>query len=132
MLKAGQTILLPKPGQDTLHLWVIVLASDPVTHEIVIVNLTTQRHQSDGTVVLQPGAHPFVQHATVVFYADARISDAKLIAAAIEAGTFRTHDDCSPELLFRIQQGLFASPHTPKKVKSFAATRLKYIPPLSS
>ena len=73
MLKAGQTILLPKPGLATLHLWVVAIAPDSASYDAVIVNFSTQRHQSDNTVVLQPGDHPFVQHATVVFFADARL-----------------------------------------------------------
>lgn len=125
MLKAGQTILLPKPGQATLHLWVIVLAPDPASQETVIVNLTSQRTHSDTTVVVQPGEHPFVQHPTVVFFADARIVDANHIAAAMKAGTFHTHQDCSAALLLKIQQGLLASTMTPQKVKLFAGRQPK-------
>jgi len=125
MLKAGQTILLPKPGQETMHLWVVVVAPDPASHETVIVNLTTQRPHSDNTVVLQLGAHPFVLHPTVVVFADARIVDAKPLMALMKAGTFQAHQDCSPVLLLRIQQGLLASAHTPQKVKTFVGQRLK-------
>lgn len=125
MLKAGQTILLPKPGHATLHLWVIVLAPDSVTHETVIVNLTSQKPHSDNTVVLQPGEHPFVQHPTVVFFADARIVDAKHITAAMQADTGQPHQDCSAALLLKIQQGLFVSIMTPQKVKFFTDSRLK-------
>ena len=125
MLKAGQTILLPKPGHSTPHLWVVLLAPDPVSHETVIVNLTSQKTHSDNTVVLQPGEHPFVQHPTVVFFADARIVDAKHIAAAMEAGTFQSHQDCSAALVLRIQHGLLASTMTPQKVKLFAGRQSK-------
>lgn len=124
MLKAGQTLLLPKPGQTTPHLWVVVVAPDPASHETVLVNLTTLRSHSDNTVVLQPGDHPFVQHTTVVFFADARIVEAKAIAAALKSGIFQSHQDCSAPLLLRIQHGLFASPHTPQKVKTFVTRRL--------
>lgn len=120
MLKAGQTILLPNPGQASLHLWIVLFAPDSVTHETVIVNLTTQRTHSDTTVVLQPNEHAFVQHPTVVFYADARIVDAKHLVALMEAGAFPAHQDCSPAILLKIQQGLCVSPHTPQKVKAFA------------
>lgn len=120
MLKAGQTILLPKPGQDTAHLWVVVVSVNEKTNETVIVNLTTQRTHSDTTVVLQKGEHPFVQHPTVVHYIDARIIDAKQLERAIEAGTFRSHSDCTQATLQRIQEGLFTSPFTPQKVKLFA------------
>jgi len=124
MLTAGQTILLPKPGHDTAHLWVVVVSASKITGEAVIVNLTTQRTHSDPTVILQPGDHPFVQHATVAFFADARIVDGRLLAKGVEACTFRKHVDCSPALLQRIQEGLFSSPHTPNKVKVFAGNQL--------
>ena len=50
MLKAGQTLLLPKPGHDVSHIWVLVLSSDPVTMETVMVNVTTRRAHSDSTL----------------------------------------------------------------------------------
>lgn len=124
MLKAGQTILLPKPGQDTYHLWVILLAQEPAMNETVMVNLTTQREHSDKTTILQTGDHPFVVHTTAVHYADARIVDARKIAAALENGAFPTHCDCSGALLDKIRSGLFASPFTPGKVKTYVAQRL--------
>lgn len=125
MLKAGQTILLPKPGHSTPHLWVVLLAPDPVSNETVIVNLTSQKTHSDNTVVLNPGEHPFVQHPTVVFFADARIVDAKLVAAAMQAGAFQALDNCSDAMLLKIQQGLLASSLTPQKVKLFASRQPK-------
>lgn len=124
MLKAGQTLLLPKPGHDVSHLWVLILCSDPVTMETVIVNLTTQRSHSDTTLVLQPGDHPFVKHPSVVHYGDARIVDGRPIEAALMAGTFPAHSDCSPDLLHRIQEGLLTSPFTPGKVKMYVRRRL--------
>lgn len=125
MLKAGQTILLPKPGQTALHLWIVLFAPDPATHETVIVNLTSLRTHSDTTAILQPGEHGFVQHPTIVFYADARLVDAKQLLALIKAGTFQSHQDCSAALLLKVQQGLLASPMTPQKVKLFAARQPK-------
>ncbi len=70
MLQAGQTILLPKPGSDIAHLWVVLTAPD-VTGTVVLVNFTTQRAHSDPTLILQPGDHRFIKHPTAVHYADA-------------------------------------------------------------
>lgn len=124
MLKAGQTLLLPKPGHDVSHLWVLVLSSDPVTMETVIVNMTTQRSHSDSTLVLLVGEHPFVRHPSVVHYEDARIVDGRAIEAALLAGTFPALSDCSAALLKRIQEGLLNSPFTPGKVKTYVRHRL--------
>jgi len=124
MLKAGQTLLLPKPGHDVSHIWVLVLSSDPVTMETVMVNVTTRRAHSDSTLVLQAGEHPVVKHPSVVHYGDARIVDGRAIEAALGAGTFPAHSDCSAALLKRIQEGLLASPFTPGKVKTYVTLRL--------
>lgn len=66
-----------------------------------------------------------MQHPTVVFFADARIVDAKHIAAATQAGAFQALDDCSDAMLLKIQQGLLASTMTPQKVKLFASRQAK-------
>jgi len=42
MLALGSTVLIPKPGQDKSHLWVIVTAVNPQNGEVIIVNFTTQ------------------------------------------------------------------------------------------
>ena len=124
MLRAGQTLLLPKPGQDVSHLWVVLFAADPVTSETVIVNLISLRDHSDQTLLLQAGEHPFIRHSTVVHYADARIVGGRALAAALAAGTFPSHNDCSAQLLEKMRQGLIASPFTARKVKDYARRRL--------
>jgi len=85
-----------------------------------LANLTSQQSHSDTTVILESSDHPFVQHPTVVYYADAKITDGKLLHDALTAGVFHAHQDCSVTTLQRIQEGLFNSPFTPNKVKAFA------------
>ncbi len=116
MLRAGQTILLPKSGHDLAHLWVVLTAPDALA-QVLLVNLTTLRPHSDRTVEIRPGEHPYVAHATVAHYADARMAAAPAIEAAIASGLFRTHQDCSPALLDRLLAGVLASPHTSEKIK---------------
>lgn len=60
MLALGDTVLIPKPGQDKSHLWVVVTAVNPQSGEVIIVNFTTERPHSDKTLVIQPGEHRFV------------------------------------------------------------------------
>lgn len=122
MLRAGQTILLPKPGHETAHLWVVLTAPDTQA-QMLIVNFTTLRPHSDSTVVIQPGEHPFVTHATVVHYADARLTAASAVTGALASGLFLPHQDCSPALLQRLLLGAFASPHTPEKIKRYLRQR---------
>ncbi len=118
MLHLGDTVLIPKPGQEKSHLWVLVTGADPQTGEVIIVNFTTQRPHSDNTVVIQPGEHRFVDRPTVVFYPDARFTKLALLEAAVSQGIATQHDPLGPALLKRIQAGLQASPRTPTKIKN--------------
>ena len=119
MLALGDTVLLPKPGQDKPHLWVLVTAVNPLTGDAIIVNFTTERPHSDKTVVIQPGEHRFVDRPTVVFFADARFANlTTLLDAAVNQGTASQHAPLDPALLRRVQAGLLASPLTPIKIKT--------------
>jgi len=118
MLALGDTVLLPKPGQDKAHLWVLVTAVNPQTGDAIIVNFTTERPHSDKTVVIQPGEHPFVDRPTVVFFADTRFASLALLEAAVNQGIASQHDPLDPALLKRVQAGLLASPLTPTKIKT--------------
>jgi hypothetical protein len=74
MASLGGSFMLPKPGQDAEHLWVLITGPDPATHEAIMVNITTQRPHSDTSTMLNSGDHPFIQRPSVVFYSDARIA----------------------------------------------------------
>ncbi|MSU49864.1 MAG: hypothetical protein EXS37_12400 [Opitutus sp.] len=88
-----------------------------VRGQVLLVNFATLRPHSDRTVNIQSGEHPFVAHATVAHYADARLTAAPAIEAAIASGLFRTHQDCSPARLDRLLAGVLASPHASEKIK---------------
>jgi len=118
MLALGSTVLIPKPGQDKSHLWVIVTAVNPQNGEVIIVNFTSQRPHSDKTLVIQPGEHRFVGRPTVVFYSDARFVKLAFLEAAVNQGIANQHDPLDPALLRRVQAGLLASPLTPAKIKT--------------
>ncbi len=126
MLNLGDTVMLPKPGQEKEHLWALITAPDPESGDAIMVNLTTQRPHSDTTTIIQPGVHPFVDRPTVVFYADARIVDVKILEEGLRHGPVRQHAALSPELLQRIQAGLFVSRFTPQRIKkAFEVAREK-------
>ena len=117
MANLGESWMLPKPGQETEHLWVLITRPDPASREAIMVNVTTQRPHSDNTTVLNRGDHPFIQRPSVVLYADARTVDARLLDQAVASGSFRAHTAFSDPVLGRIQAGLQTSPFTPKKIK---------------
>ncbi len=128
MAALGDTIVLPKPGQETEHLWVLITNPNPATHEALMVNLTTQRPHSDSTTILHIGDHPFVKKPSVLFYADARVVDTRLLDAAVHRGACGTHAPFQHSVISRIQAGIVASPLTPRKIKTayaaFAAAGL--------
>jgi hypothetical protein len=117
MLTIGDTVMLPKPGQEKEHLWALITAPDPKSGDAIMVNLTTQRPHSDTTTIIQPGEHPFVDRPTVVFYADARMVDVNTLEEGLRHGIGRQYAPLSAELLRRIQDDLFVSRFTPGKIK---------------
>ena len=118
MLALGDTVLIPKPGQDNSHLWALVTAVNPQSGEVIIVNFTTQRPHSDTTVVIQAGEHRFVDRPTVVFYSDARFTKLASLEAAVNQAIAGQHDALDPALLKRVQAGLLKSPLTPAKIRT--------------
>jgi hypothetical protein len=118
MAGRGDCFLLPKPGRETEHLWLVITNPDPVTHDAIMVNVTTRRPHSDTTTILQVGDHPFVQKPSVIFYADARMVDTRLLDAAVQRGAYQPHVPFLTPVLRKIQQGLLSSGFTPKKIKT--------------
>lgn len=117
MAGLGDSFMLPRPGQETEHLWVLITRPDPQTNEAIMVNVTTLRPHSETTTILNPGDHPFVQKPSVIFYADARKVDVRLLDAAVSSGSFRANAAFQDAVLKRIQDGLLKSALTPKKIK---------------
>ncbi|PSB27617.1 hypothetical protein [Chlorogloea sp. CCALA 695] len=115
----GKCILLPKPNQPTRHLWIVLTEADKNSLEVVFVNLTTHRHDSDDTVILDKGDHEFIKHRTVVYFADTRFAPVNKLKEIAKQDEYNFHKDCSTEMLKRIQCGLLISKFTPKKFKQY-------------
>jgi len=99
------------------HLSVVIFELGNSPEEVVLVNLTTKRANSDITVVLQPGDHKFVKHETVISYSDTRIVSKSDLVRRVEDKYFEQRDDFSEDILRIIQQGLLSSPFTPNYIK---------------
>jgi hypothetical protein len=121
-MNAGQCVLMPTPGNQTAHLWIVVTNTD-VAGLCVIVNVTTLRHICDKTVILHVGEHPFITHDSIVLYADAQIVRSSAIEAALRGGAAQGKPPCSPGVLARVVAGIAASPDTPFKVQQFCAPK---------
>jgi hypothetical protein len=118
MAGLGDSFMLPKPGHETEHLWVLITKRDPATHDAIMVSVTTQRPHSDTTTILNVGDHPFVRKPSVIYYADARLVDTRLLEAAVQRGAFAAHAAFQPSVIARIQAGVAASPFTARKIKT--------------
>ena len=119
----GTCILLPKPSGDIRHLWIVLTEPEGDPPQVVIVNLTKQKNGADQTCVLQPGDHEFVKTETIVHYGDARLAPAEPLRTIAKMPGYDFHEDCSHQLLERVRKGLFDSPYTPKKIKTYCKDR---------
>jgi len=68
--------------------------------------------------MLNTGDHPFVHKPSVIFYADARTVDARLLDQLLKQGAFKPHAPFQRNVLTRIQNGLQQSPFTANKIKT--------------
>lgn len=80
---------------------------------------TTLRHDAEQTVVLSPSDHSFIRHQSCIYFGDARIVDGTKLDAEIQLGRIKSHDPCTEQLTDEIEDGLWLSPHTPKKILNF-------------
>lgn len=124
---AGKTFHLPTPPAGKYHFWIAATDPDGIPEKFVMVNLTTKRSNSDTTVILDSKDHRFINHETVVYYLDARFVEVSIIQKAIREGISSFDDDCSNEVLERIQLGLMQSPFTPNKIKMYCREYLGYV-----
>lgn len=119
-MQCGDTFLMPAPGGiATPHLWIVITEPDKVSNLCGIVSVTTLRNAKDQTVILRPGDHPFIRHASTIFYGDALIVDAQRLENEIAPGLAVRKDPCPPSTLKLVQQGVTASLFTRPKFVRF-------------
>jgi len=110
-IKAGVCLYLPdEVGKKTR---VHVILNDPHGHPptVALVSLSTTV-SADKTTILNAGDHSYIKEETYVVYPWMKCKNAAKLEAAVSADiSIRHRHDCSPELLKRIQDGIFKSPH---------------------
>ena len=123
--KVGDTFLLPKPRQVE-HLW-IVLEGEDEEGQILCVNITTKREDSDSTVILQPGEHGFVKHESVVHFEDARWMPMEHVCALVDRASPNLVCErsyaCTHAVMDKVKKGLLDSKRTPIGIKAFCKSK---------
>jgi hypothetical protein len=124
MLKCGDTFLAPITSNATEHLWIVITDPD-AQGNAVGVNITSQQSHSETTTILMQGDHPFVKHASVINYVDARIINVNAVQAAIDTKpknfVCTSHTSCTPELLKKVQAGMLITKRAKKGIKQRCA-----------
>lgn len=108
-MNIGDTFYLRGPENPRPHLWVVL--SDPMIDpkQVLVVNFTTERPDSDRTCIVGPGEHPCLSHTSSVNYARARILTDQQLEKAKEDHALDPQEPVSAELLRRIQAGAAVS-----------------------
>lgn len=119
--KAG-TLLIPSGTYhepDKKHLFIV--CNDPIaTGDFFLTTVATWRNSlCDGTRILDAGCHPFIKRRSYVLYRSSRIELGSTLARGVDQGVFVPRDPFDEKLLDAVVEGILASPHTPRKLKSF-------------
>lgn len=117
LIQAGRA--LTQVGADGKHLWFVLTDPDPKTKKAVVVMLVTARSYTDKTVVLNPGAHPFITRESNVAYGMAGFVPLSRLEARLSSGSAKLKADMSPMLLKQVRDGLLASTRTTNDVKAY-------------
>lgn len=119
-MKAGDTFLRPARATENErpHLWIVVTNPNKENH-VLIVNLTTLKEGQDQTVILNLGDHPFISRPSSVFYREAEVADNSKLEQAERAGAIAKREDCRPEVIKLVRDGVNASPHARRAIKAF-------------
>lgn len=113
-IKPGHTFLAFTPPEHVFeHLYIIiaVIGED----RALLVNVTTQRGNSDNACILKEGDHDFIKHDSVINYMDAWIIQVSKLKEKIEKREFVLKPPLSSELFKRIKEKAKDSLYLPPK-----------------
>jgi hypothetical protein len=123
----GSSLLIPS-GPTGLHLFVLTLGpavlpnygNDP---KVLLVGASTVREgvPYDTACVLNDGEHSFIKHPSYIAYRYARLESVSHVNKMIETSTWHTHEECSVDLLKKIQSGIHISKYISREFRSIFA-----------
>ena len=118
---AGSTLLVPSGPNNLKHLHIVL--NDPIdlrhlgyaTGSCLLVGVSTVPASApyDNTCVLHPIDHPFITHASFVYYKYVRLERAVDLVTKASSGLFVPKEVITPAVLQRITEGVHSSMHTP-------------------
>lgn len=115
MIKKGDAFLLRHPGKEIQHLFIAI--SEP-KEQVLLVNVTKKKQNSDCSCELNVGDHPFITQPSVINYADAMLS----VCQSIEDWLNITAQDLQPPMPQAILQKIIDG------AKNSPALKPKYLP----
>lgn len=125
IIKAGACIFLPDRGKDDeYHLHVVLNDpyGDPPTVAVVSLSTTID---VDKTTILNVGDHSFIKGETFVVYAWMHHKDATALETQVLADMTKKHrHNLTPEVLKRIQDGVFQSEHVRPSAEKYLRAAL--------
>ena len=104
---------------EPAHLWVI--ASDPdIEGYCLIVSLTSFKGNSDRTVVLNAGEHPFIKWPTCVAYSLSELITAEQLINYVSLGHAKMHlAPLTEKVIELVFDGFLASQFTKRRIKTY-------------
>ena len=124
MLTVGSTLLIPTPPKcETEHLYIIIAINER-TAKALIVNVTSFRKGCDTSCILRIGQHKFLNHTSIINYADAQIVEISILDNLLKRELIKLHDPVSSIQLKRIQQCGLTSSALPTKFLDFLSSNI--------
>jgi hypothetical protein len=120
----GQTFTINEPGSPHHHLYIVMAV---LSGKVIAVPLNTVTMYTDQTLILSPQDHPaFIKHETSVSYDYVRDFEESLLhkLEKMKATTFARREECSAELLTRVQELAFKSDLIKPKYENMLAEAL--------
>jgi hypothetical protein len=121
----GTALLIPSgtindPSKQ--HLFFLITNPCPAGHHLAVsISRVKDGRVADRTCVLAAGDHPFVQADSFVMYGLARQLPGPGIIKCVISKLYTLKENCSPELIQRVCDGIPESPFTPRWAKKYFA-----------
>lgn len=126
--RIGDTFYLrSRVGLAIPHLHVLITAPQGTPPTAIVVHVTTYQEDTceDATVILQIGDHPFIEHPSYVWFAQATRIELEPLMKAIGGGYAEQRERCSPGLLKRIREGFLRSDEPSRRLKRELVTAIQ-------